>query len=192
MSDLELITEAYSSGKFDESAEKLAGLLMDDSVSTYRLFEDIAAVYINGSPEKREGIDFTFCAITGMRLAEFAKEFAKENIEYEVLKGSLMEEGEKKADVYTVILTKEEAEKTGAYYDNMTNGQMQYIKPVDGSESYIRIGVAASGGQITSFAPLDLEDFTKEQISYAKDLMDKAAEQLEEHGIEFEEDEREM
>ena len=111
MNDLKLITEAYSSGKFDESAEKLAGLLMDDSVSTYKLFEDIAAAYIDGSPEKREGIDFAFCAITGMHLAEFAKEFAKEN---------------------------------------------------------------------------------KEQISYAKDLMDKAAEQLEEHGIEFEEDEREM
>lgn len=102
-----------------------------------------------------------------------------------MLKGEISERGHKIGDVYTKFLTDEEAEKSGAYYDENTKGQMQYISWTNGDAPVVRIGVAASDGTIVSFAPADEVAFSKEEIAYATALMQTV---LREQGILMEED----
>lgn len=74
MTDLEIIENALIDDDEETKAEEMAALLMDTDVSTYKMFDDLAILYINSSEEKREGIDRTLGILTGFNLAEIALE----------------------------------------------------------------------------------------------------------------------
>ncbi len=57
----------------ERTAEELARLLMDDSWSTYGVFEEMASDYENGSPDFRRGMDNVLTALTGWTLASIAR-----------------------------------------------------------------------------------------------------------------------
>ena len=80
-SDLDVIREAYVASDKEESASYLAEVLMDDQISTYGIFEDLASVYINGSEEFRKGLDTAVRYITGRSIRDMSEtviEMAKE------------------------------------------------------------------------------------------------------------------
>ncbi len=69
------IEKALENTTVEETSEKMAGLLMDDSISTYKMFEDLSSRYLDGSTEFREGMDTALQIITLMSLAEIAECF---------------------------------------------------------------------------------------------------------------------
>ena len=80
-SDLDVIREAYAASDKEESASYLAEVLMDNQISTYGIFEDLASAYINGSEEFRKGMETAVSYITGRHLRELSEtviEMAKE------------------------------------------------------------------------------------------------------------------
>ena len=90
-SDLDVIKEAYAASDKEESASYLAEVLMDDQISTYGIFEDLASAYINGSEEFKKGLDTAVRYITGRSIRdmseiviEMAKEPEIEQVEREV------------------------------------------------------------------------------------------------------------
>lgn len=74
MTDIEIIENALLNNDEETKAEKMASLLMDEDISTYKMFDDLAILYKNSSEEKREGIDRTLGILTGFNLAEIALE----------------------------------------------------------------------------------------------------------------------
>jgi len=80
-SDLDVIREAYTASDKKESAAYLADIMMDDAISTYGLFEDLAVAYINGSEEFRRGLDTAAKYLTDRSIREMSEnviEMAKE------------------------------------------------------------------------------------------------------------------
>lgn len=76
---LQKVVDGYMCCDTDVAAEVLAEYLMDDSISTYKMFEELAAKYIgkNTTQEERNGIDFAVGVITGWNLPELADEIVK-------------------------------------------------------------------------------------------------------------------
>ena len=56
----------------ESSAEVMCELLMDDHWSTWKMFEDLASDYLNGSADVRKGIDLACSALTGWDLSSIA------------------------------------------------------------------------------------------------------------------------
>ncbi len=85
------------------SAEIMAELLMDDNHSTYKMFERIAAKYVN-NPELRDGIDFTLTELVGYNTAELAKKIMDYNLEH------TSDEVKRNEQIYTIEYTSDEIE----------------------------------------------------------------------------------
>ncbi len=67
----------------DATAEKMAEILMDDGVSTYKVFEDLASAYLKASHDKKEGMDMALSCLCGCNMKELAEvmiESAKEKL----------------------------------------------------------------------------------------------------------------
>lgn len=73
MEDIKVIEDAYNKCSCEESAEVMAELLMDDQVSSWKMFEELVSAYQNGTAEKRSGIDAACAILTGNRLASIAE-----------------------------------------------------------------------------------------------------------------------
>lgn len=76
------VSDAFMHDCTDESSEYLAGLLMDDSMSTSGVFEDLAGAFLERSEDFKLGMDMCFAYLTGLHMDEFAKsvlERTKEN-----------------------------------------------------------------------------------------------------------------
>lgn len=67
----------------EDAAEYLAGLLMDDSVSTYGVFEDLSSDFIRGNRDFKLGMDMCFAELTGLHMNEFAKGVLERSLENE-------------------------------------------------------------------------------------------------------------
>ena len=72
--ELDTVRTALADVSCEESAEKLAATLLDDSLSTYKVFEELAGIYLDASVQKREGMDRVFSYLTGYSIPEFAQE----------------------------------------------------------------------------------------------------------------------
>ena len=55
------------------TSEYMSDLLMDDTNSTWKMFEEMAYCYINGSEEYRKGIDDACSVLTGYYFTTIAK-----------------------------------------------------------------------------------------------------------------------
>jgi hypothetical protein len=70
---VERIKSVYEASDRDTSAEVMAGLLMDDNWSSYKMFEGMCSDYINGNADVRKGIDLSTSAMTGYNLLSIAE-----------------------------------------------------------------------------------------------------------------------
>ena len=66
----------------EKSSEVMASLLMDDKVSSYEMFEDLASAYHLHGSEYRNGMDLALSILTGHKLVEIA-EIVKETVQEE-------------------------------------------------------------------------------------------------------------
>ena len=58
----------------DDTAEYMAELLMDNDNTTYKMFEALAAEFIEASEEKRKGINTACVLLTGWYLETIAQQ----------------------------------------------------------------------------------------------------------------------
>lgn len=65
----------------DTTAEYMAELLMDDKISSYKMFEELAHDYLNGNENVQKGIDRACAILTGWNLSSIAEQLLKENKE---------------------------------------------------------------------------------------------------------------
>lgn len=65
----------------DDAAALMSSLLMDDEWSTYTMFESLAADYVGGNVDVREGINLAVSALTGWKFDSIAKRLLIENQE---------------------------------------------------------------------------------------------------------------
>ena len=73
MTALERIQEALKEDDKEVSADVMADLLMDDSNSTYEMFEELAAAYVNNTDESyRKGLNDACSVLTGCYLERIA------------------------------------------------------------------------------------------------------------------------
>ena len=82
------VSDALMHDCTDESSEYLAGLLMDDDLSTFKVFEDLASAFVSANEDFKLGMDMCFAYLTGLHMDEFAKsvlERTKENEKDECL-----------------------------------------------------------------------------------------------------------
>ena len=93
--NLAIIKDAYENGDCEVSAEVMAELLMDDTNTTWKMFENLASEYIN-CPEKREGIDCATILLTGWSIATIAEKVSErmvlDNTNYQELRDELDED----------------------------------------------------------------------------------------------------
>ena len=75
-----IIEKAMAKVSREESAKKMAELLMDDTVSTYKMFEELCSLYIDGSEEAREAIERTVAILTNYRLTSIAEQLLQEEV----------------------------------------------------------------------------------------------------------------
>ena len=68
-----IIKEALSIVDRDNSASYMAELLMDDYQSTYKMYEELAFSWLNGSEEYRNGLNDAVIIITGWSLDTISK-----------------------------------------------------------------------------------------------------------------------
>ncbi len=54
-------------------AQQMSELLMDDSWTTYKMYEGLASEYLAGNADIRRGIDKAVSALTGWNMASLAK-----------------------------------------------------------------------------------------------------------------------
>ena len=58
----------------DDTAEYMAELLMDTDVSTWKMFEELAIDYLNGTEEFRKGMDAATATLTGWYIPTIAEQ----------------------------------------------------------------------------------------------------------------------
>lgn len=68
------IEEVLNTVDREISAEVMSELLLDDHWSTWKMFEDLASDYLNGSDDVRKGIDLACSALTGWDLSSIAEQ----------------------------------------------------------------------------------------------------------------------
>ena len=76
--NLQYICNTAAECECDISAEVMAGLLMDEEVSTEDMFENLANAYRYGSEEFRSGLDRALSILTKYSLVEIARLIEKE------------------------------------------------------------------------------------------------------------------
>ncbi len=80
--EVEKIKQALEISDRELSAEIMSELLMDDNFSTWKMFEELASIYID-SPKLREGIDLTLSTLTGYNMEEISEKVISRTKEYE-------------------------------------------------------------------------------------------------------------
>ena len=66
------------------SADIMAALLMDDSVSTWEVYEDLSCRWVDGSDEFRRGMDCAIGMLTGYYLNDIAGKVLAEILEDDI------------------------------------------------------------------------------------------------------------
>lgn len=72
-----LLRKALDDCDKEKTAEIMAELLMDDTVSSYEMFEDASYDYLHGNADYRKGMDQAFSILIGHNLSETAKEMLR-------------------------------------------------------------------------------------------------------------------
>ena len=72
MGNIVTIDRALDITDVNVSAELMAELLMDDTVSTYKMFETLANNYLLGSSEYQKGVDATLLELIGCDMTDLA------------------------------------------------------------------------------------------------------------------------
>lgn len=72
MGNIVTIDRALDITDVNVSAELMAELLMDDTVSTYKMFETLANNYLLGSSEYQNGVDATLLELIGCDMTDLA------------------------------------------------------------------------------------------------------------------------
>ncbi len=74
MSNINNINYVLENISRDDTAEHMAELLIDDECSTYKMFEELACLYLNGSDEVKKTIDNTCAIMTGWYFTSIAEQ----------------------------------------------------------------------------------------------------------------------
>lgn len=61
----DIVEKAFEVGDIERNSEYMAEVLMDDTVSSYKMFEELASDYLNGSEDFRRGMDAALIIVTG-------------------------------------------------------------------------------------------------------------------------------
>lgn len=69
---MDSIQEVLETVDREITAEVMSELLMDDSWSTWKMFEGLASDYLNGSTDVQKGINLACSALTGWDLSSIA------------------------------------------------------------------------------------------------------------------------
>lgn len=78
----DIIEEAYKiEDNRDLTAEYMAELLMDDSNSSYEMFEELVSSYLNGNTDYRNGLNAACSILTGYNLQSIAEEIIEKSKE---------------------------------------------------------------------------------------------------------------
>lgn len=72
MDKIAIVDQALDMADREISADVMSELLMDDSWSTWKMFEGLASDYLGGSADVRKGIDYACSALTGWDLPSIA------------------------------------------------------------------------------------------------------------------------
>lgn len=62
----------------EKTAEYMTGILTDEHVSTWKMFEDLSSRYISANDEVRKGIDVALTILTYKNMNEITDELIKE------------------------------------------------------------------------------------------------------------------
>ena len=79
--DEEILKESLEEVDPDESAEYMAELLMDDTTTTWKMYERLVGNWLNGSTEYRNGLNDAVILITGWSLDTIAKKLTEKEEE---------------------------------------------------------------------------------------------------------------
>lgn len=71
---MDAIEEVLDTVDREITAEVMSELLMDDTWSTWKMFEGLASDYLSGSVDVRKGIDLACSALTGWNLPSIAEQ----------------------------------------------------------------------------------------------------------------------
>jgi hypothetical protein len=72
MDNIEKLEKILNNVSTDDTAEYMAEILMDDSVSTYRMFEALANEYIKANEDERKGMDYAVKTLTSLEMSNIA------------------------------------------------------------------------------------------------------------------------
>ena len=79
--DEEILKESLEEVDPDDSAEYMAELLMDDTTTTWKMYERLVGNWLNGSTEYRNGLNDAVILITGWSLDTIAKKLMEKEEE---------------------------------------------------------------------------------------------------------------
>lgn len=79
---MDAIAEVLETVDREITAEVMSELLMDDTWSTWKMFEGLASDYLNGSADVQKGIDLACSALTGWNLSSIAEQILERVNEY--------------------------------------------------------------------------------------------------------------
>lgn len=79
--DEEILKESLEKVDPDDSAEYMAELLMDDTTTTWKMYERLVGNWLNGSTEYRNGLNDAVILITGWSLDTIAKKLMEKEEE---------------------------------------------------------------------------------------------------------------
>lgn len=84
LSNEEIVKKALEELDMEFTSDQMAEYLMDPEWTTYKMFEDLASDYLNGSEEYRKGIDCACAALTGWNLYSLAEQMLSKAKEHEL------------------------------------------------------------------------------------------------------------
>lgn len=67
-----ILQKAFDDVDYEDSAAYMAELLMDDEVTTWKLFERLVGAWLNGNEDYRKGLNDAVIEITGYSLDTIA------------------------------------------------------------------------------------------------------------------------
>lgn len=79
---MDAIAEVLETVDREITAEVMSELLMDDTWTTWKMFEGLASDYLNGSTDVQKGIDLACSALTGWNLSSIAEQILERAADY--------------------------------------------------------------------------------------------------------------
>ena len=74
----EILRRALEETECEDTADYMAELLMDDTTTTWKMFEHLVSAWLNGNEDYRNGLNDAVIEITGWSLDTIAKHLLNE------------------------------------------------------------------------------------------------------------------